>query len=89
MSDGQRYVYVRVLIISIRYYPITLNLESVSTFQASLVQWLEYIVANDVARVRFPDDAANTESNSFYFDLDRVRARERERERERASKQAS
>ncbi len=26
-------------------------------FYASLVQWLEYAVANGVARVRFPDDA--------------------------------
>ena len=27
------------------------------TTYASLVQWLEYAVANGVARVRFPDDA--------------------------------
>lgn len=31
--------------------------KNIIILKASLVQWLEYAVANGVARVRFPDDA--------------------------------
>ena len=40
----------------VRFSELVLNIYN-KYFFASLVQWLEYAVANGVARVRFPDDA--------------------------------